>query len=288
MSIVTFWNDDREQSGKTMTAVAVATKMAIERNFRILLISTSYNDPTIKNCYWGEDAKKTLKLFGGKNNNIGVENGISGLEKLVASNKLTPSTITDYTRVIFKERLEVINGFSKLEDKTPEENLEEYKKIEACYLELIKMANQYYDMVIVDLDKLLNSEIQNEIKNISNLNIYVFSQRLECLNRFNNLKNETKEIAGPKNLPVVGRYLNNTKYNIKNITKYLAEKKELHYIPFNMQFYEAAEENGIVDMFLKMRNIRDKTDDNYIFMQNVLKLTNDIMKKLQELQMKMR
>ena len=30
MSIVTFWNNDREQSGKTLTAVAVATKMAIE------------------------------------------------------------------------------------------------------------------------------------------------------------------------------------------------------------------------------------------------------------------
>ena len=39
MSVVTFWNDDREQSGKTLSAVAVATMMAIERNFKILLLS---------------------------------------------------------------------------------------------------------------------------------------------------------------------------------------------------------------------------------------------------------
>ena len=39
MAIVTFWNDTKEQSGKTLTAVAVANKMAIERNFKILLIS---------------------------------------------------------------------------------------------------------------------------------------------------------------------------------------------------------------------------------------------------------
>ena len=29
MSIVTFWNDDREQTGKTLKSVAVATRMAI-------------------------------------------------------------------------------------------------------------------------------------------------------------------------------------------------------------------------------------------------------------------
>ena len=49
MSIVTFWNNTREQSGKTLTAVAVATKMAIERNYKILLISTAYKDPTMNN-----------------------------------------------------------------------------------------------------------------------------------------------------------------------------------------------------------------------------------------------
>ena len=66
MAIVTFWNNDREQSGKTLTAVAVATKMAIERNYKILLISTSFQDPTMKNCFWGNEVQRNLKLFGGK------------------------------------------------------------------------------------------------------------------------------------------------------------------------------------------------------------------------------
>ena len=70
MSIVTFWNDSREQTGKTLTAVAVATQMAIERNCKILLISTSFQDPTMKNCFWGNETQRNLKLFGGKNNNI--------------------------------------------------------------------------------------------------------------------------------------------------------------------------------------------------------------------------
>ena len=62
MPIVTFWNDERDQTGKTLTAVAVATRMAIERNYKILLISTSFQDPTIKNCFWGDETQKTLKL----------------------------------------------------------------------------------------------------------------------------------------------------------------------------------------------------------------------------------
>ena len=48
MSIVTFWNADREQSGVSISTVAVATKMAIERNLKVLIVSAAYNDSTIK------------------------------------------------------------------------------------------------------------------------------------------------------------------------------------------------------------------------------------------------
>ena len=288
MSIVTFWNDDREQSGKTLTSVAVATKMAIERNYKILLISTSFQDPTIKNCFWGNEVQKSLKIFGGKSNNIAVENGIEGLSKLITSNKMSPNVITDYTKVIFKGRLEVLGGFVGAKDKTTEENYIEYRKIEECYIELIRSANQYYDMVIVDLDKELDAKIKEEILQISNLNVLVFSQRLESLNRYKALKEASKEISGPKCIPVIGRYISQSKYNIKNITKYLEEKKEINVIPFNLLYFEAAEEVGVVDLFLRMNNIRDKSDDNYIFMQHVLSLTDKIIKRLQELQMRMR
>ena len=39
MSIVTFWGNGREQTGKSLSMVAIATQMAIEHNYRILLIS---------------------------------------------------------------------------------------------------------------------------------------------------------------------------------------------------------------------------------------------------------
>ena len=221
MAIVTFWNDDREQTGKTLTSVAVATRMAIERNYKILLISTSFQDPTMKNCFWGNEVQKNLKLFGGKINNIAVENGIEGLLKLITSNKLTPSVITDYTKVIFRGRLEVLNGFEGTKGNSFEMNYEEYKKVEKCYIELIRMANQYYDMVLVDLDKTMGKEVKEEILKISNVNVMVFSQKKAGLDRYKELRDSSQEINSPKTIPVVGKYTRHSKYNVKNITRYL-------------------------------------------------------------------
>ena len=53
MSIVTFWNNGKEHTGKTLAMAAVATYMGVEHNTRVLVISTSLNDDTLKNCFWG-------------------------------------------------------------------------------------------------------------------------------------------------------------------------------------------------------------------------------------------
>lgn len=288
MSIVTFWNDDREQTGKTLTSVAVATRMAIECNYKILLISTSFQDSTMKNCFWGDESQRNLKLFGVKVHNIAVENGIEGLLKLITANKLTPTSITDYTKVVFRGRLEVLSGLSGVKDKSFDTNYEEYKNIEKNYIELIRMANQYYDMVIVDLEKMMSPETRNEILRISNLNVMVFSQKRASVDKYRALRDANKEVMGIKTIPVVGKYTNHSKYNAKNLTRYLEEKKEISIVPFNLLYFEAAEEAGVTDLFLRLKNIKDKTDENYIFMNEVLKLMNKIIKRLQELQMKMR
>lgn len=284
MSIITFWNDSREQTGQTMATIAVATRMAIERNIKILLISTSMNDSTMKKCYWTQENVRTSGLFSAKTSNVAVENGIEGLFKLITSNKLTPSIITDYTRVVFKGRLEVITGFTTPQTET-QDYLESFKKIENSYIELIRTANQYYDMVIVDLDKRLSSKVKEDILKVSDVNVFVLLQKMESMNRYNEIKNNEYKF---KCIPVIGKYIKEYKYNSKNIARQLQEKKELDLIPFNLLYMEAAEEGKVADLFLKLKNVKDKTDENYIFMQCTLNLTNNILRRLQELQMRMR
>lgn len=282
MSIVTFWNDSREQTGQTLAIVAVATRMAIERNSKILLISTSANDSTIKNCYFAKENVNT-GLFNTKNTLVSVENGIEGLSKLAASKKLTPAIITDYTKVVFKGRLEVLTSPIITYDEK-----EKYEKISNNYVELIKTANQYYDMVLVDLDKRIDKKIKDEIINISNVNVLVLSQKMETLNNYIEYKNSKGEFQKLKCIPVIGKYIKQYKYNSRNISRFLQEKKELDLIPFNLLYMEAVEEANVAELFLRLKNVKDKNDENYIFMQCILNLTNNIYKRLQDMQMRMR
>lgn len=288
MSIITFWNDTREQTGQTYTAVAVATRMAIERNYKTLLISTSVNDSTVKKGYWGENSDIASKILNARTSTIAVENGIEGLFKLLASNKLTPSIITDYTKVVFKGRLEVIPGYTSTENATEQVNLEYIKKLENSYLELVKTANEYYDIVIVDLDKRLSKNIKEQILKLSEVNVLVLAQKMESLNKYSELKKKKEDWAKNRCIPVLGKYIKDYKYNSKNIARLLQEKNELSVIPFNLQYVGAIEEGKVVDMFLKLRNIKDKTDENYIFMEATLNLTNVLLKKMQDMKMKMR
>ena len=288
MSIITFWNDSREQSGKTLTSIAVATRMAIERNSKILLISTSFDDPTMQNCFWGSEKKKNTGLFNPQNSTVAVENGIEGLLKLASSKKLEPSIITDYTRVIFKERLEVVAGFSTPQGRTLDDKINEIRKIEDYYIELIKIANQYYDVIIVDLDKKISIKTREEILKLSNVNVYVLSQKMDSIDRYNELRHGNSEFMKNRCIPVIGTYDNKFKYNSKNIARYLGDKKELNVLPRNLLFMGAAEEAGVVDLFLKLKNVKDKTDENYILMYCVLNLTNSILNKIQEMQMRLR
>lgn len=287
MSIITFWNDGREQSGKTLASVAVATRMAIERNSKILLISTSIADNTIQNCFWGSEKQKKSNIFAPQASDVAVETGIEGLFKLLTSNKLESSIITDYTKVVFKNRLEVLLGPSGSTARSLEGNLEDFKKYENFYTDLIRIANQYYDIVIVDLDKMLNMKLKENILKMSDVNVFVLSQKLESIERYRELKQKNGELINNRCIPVIGKYLSKYKYNSKNIARYLQEKKEFDVLPYNLLYMGAAEEAGVVDLFLKLKNIKDKNDENYIFMQNSLDLTNNILKKLQDMQMRM-
>lgn len=286
MSIVTFWNEDKGQSGQTLASVAFATRMAIDRNLKILLISTSYQEHTMRNCYWTDTFKKKLKLD--NKNNVAAESGMEGLARLINSNKLESTVITDYTHVIFKNRLEVLSSFVGNEDRTREEKLEDYDKMVDCYIDLIRTANQYYDIVIVDLDKRMKEQNRREILNASDLVIYVATQRLISVDKYNELRKDDEIVKSEKCIPVIGMYRRELKYTKKNIMNYIGEKKDLGLIPFSTLFFAAAEETTVTDLFLRLKKIKDTTNESYFFMSEVKKLVDTSLDKIQELKKKRR
>lgn len=278
MSVVTFWNDGREQTGKTLSIAAISTYMAIEHNYRILIISTGYRDDTLNQCFWKEKkVKRNFGLFGPNTNEI-LEEGIVGLAKVVKSNKLSPENITNYTKIIFKDRLEVLQGFKG--------ETSDYDELEKTYPDIINLANSYYDLVFIDLDNEMNSSIREMVLANSDLIVANISQRLTSIDRFMEIRENTPILNSKKTLLLIGKYDKFSKYSIKNITRYMGEKNKVSTIPYNTLFFEACEEAKVPDLFLKIRNV-DEEDINGFFLSEVKRTSENIMYRLQDLAMKM-
>ena len=206
MSIITFVNNIEEQTGKTMSLVAIATHMAIDYNNRILIISTTNKEDKINSCFFEEKQVKKIRfgIFGENRATIDTESGIEGIAKMARSNKLTPEMITNYTKVVFKDRLEILLG---AEDK---DNLndQEKKQIEEEYVDLINIASMYYDKVFVDLDNNLNEEIRKKIIDRSDLVIVNTSQNYSSLKKLKANKEKEELLKSPKTLLLIGSIQN--------------------------------------------------------------------------------
>lgn len=277
MSVVTFWSDGREQTGKTLSIAAISTYMAVEHNYRILIISTGYRDDTLNQCFWKEKkAKRNFGLFGPNTNEI-LEEGIVGLAKVVKSNKLSPENITNYTKIIFKDILEVLQGFRG--------ETSDYDELEKTYPDIINLANSYYDLVFIDLDNEMNPSIREMILANSDLIVANISQRLTSIDRFMETRENTPILNSKKTLLLIGKYDKFSKYSIKNITRYMGEKNKVSTIPYNTLFFEACEEAKLPDLIFNLRKI-DEEDINGFFLSEVKRTSENIMYRLQDLAIK--
>lgn len=279
MSVITFVNNIEEETGKTMSLVAIATQMAIEYNNKILIISTTNKEGKLKSCFFKdkEARKNKLGIFS-SNRSIDTGNGIEGIVRIARSNKLTPEMITNYTRVVFKDnRLEVLLGIEKSNEYDEKEIAEEY-------VDLISIANMYYDKVFVDLDNNLDEQIRQQILDRSDLVIVNTSQNYNSLKKLKENKENDDLLKSPRSLILVGRYDKYSKYNSKNITRFLEERNQVLTIPYNTLYFEATNEAEVPDLFLSMRKTIDSEDRNTIFINEVKRASENIIYRLQELQ----
>ncbi|CDB31660.1 putative uncharacterized protein [Clostridium sp. CAG:575] len=284
MSIITFVNNIKEETGKSMSLVAIATYMAIEYNNKVLILSTTDKKDKIKSCFFEDKQVKKIRLgiFGENKSTLDTESGIEGIAKIVRSNRLTPDMITNYTKVVFKDRLEILLGAERKEKQNTEQ-----MKINEEYINVIATANNYYDKIFVDLDENITEDVREKIINMSDLVIVNSSQNYKSLEKLKQNK-ETNELLNlPKTLFLIGRYDKYSKYNSKNITRYLEEKNQVLTIPYNTLFFEALNEAGVPDLFLKFKKLNDTEDRNAIFIQEIKRASENIVYRIQELQARM-
>lgn len=241
MAIITFWSNGKEQLGKTLSTVAIATNIAIEHNKKSLIISTSYKDKTLLNCYHDEETDKVKKgILQSSRKMVELGVGIQGLFTLLKSGKITPDIITDYTKIIFKNRLEILVNIET------QNQIEQESDIINNYFEIIQIANQYYDYVFVDLDNSIGEQQINEILDKSDIIVEVFSQRRTKIKEFVEVRERRPILKDQKSMLLIARYNKDSKYKAKNLKRYLNEKREINVIPYDTLFFEAAEELSLI------------------------------------------
>lgn len=280
MAIVTFWSNGKEETAKTLSIVAIATNMAIEHNYKILLLSTNYNDDTLESCFWEKQKpKKTLMDLTPPGTIVEFDNGIEGLAKAIKSNKATPELISNYTKIVFKDRLDVLLSIKS-------NSYDEYQRLRDIYPEILQAANKYYDLIFVDINKGLDNEFIRNILKTSDLVITNLTQRTKIIDDYMRIKEKEKLFSKSNNMLLIGRYDRFSKYTAKNIARYMNTKEEINVIPYSTLFFEACNEGKVADFFLRFRTI-DESDRNASFIKEVRKVTENIDYKLQELRMKM-
>lgn len=272
MAILSFWSDNRKETGQTLSIVAIATYMSIERNYRTLVVDATFDDETMERGFWkigNNKVNSSLNL--GK---IDISSGTKGLMNAIASNKTTPEIIANYARVVFNKRLDILTGVKNL---TSQEYVECFK----LYIDLITVANKYYDLVIVDLPKTKQLNGLKEILQKSDIVAYTMPQNLKQINYFKEHKKEFLDLS-KSIVPFLGNVDMGCKYNPKNVASYLKTKK-IGYVIHNNTFLEAASESQVADYFLKTRLNKKSFDQNTRFFECLNETSNKIIQKLEEI-----
>ena len=279
MPIIGFWSANPKESGQTLSIAALATYMAIEHNYKILLIDATFDNDALERCFWKVNGTKDVAKMLNKGK-MDISSGAEGLVSAVASNKTTPEIITNYTRVVFKNRLDVLCG---LKTKIPEE----FTKSLMLYKDLLKTADKYYDIVFVDLQKTLNDETTKVLLENSHIIIYNFTKNLKQADEYlEHMQKYPDLLKKDIVIPLLSNSDENTVYNVKNYTRYIGEKREICTVPYNTTFVKNISEAGVAQFFLTTRLSNKNGDKNSLFVNSVDGACRRIIEKLKELNLK--
>lgn len=281
MAVVAFWENSEKETGQTISTIAIATMMAIEHNFKILTMTTGFKDTTLDESFWQPKKSSTFwqRELGARGGIQSMESGIEGLSRIIQSNRGRTGLIQDYARVVFKDRLDVL-----LSPRT--KNYQEYMEISRAYPAILDIANMDYNITFVDIDKRMPADCQKEILNKADVIVMTITQGLTNIERLAEIKQKNRLFQKGNVLILIGKYDRYSKYNLKNIARYMKEVDPISAISYNTLFYESTTEGKVADYFLRYRGVIDKNDRNALFMEETKKTCENILAKIKEVQEK--
>lgn len=267
MPIVSFWStQDSAQVCSTATVAAVAMMIAtkMKNKYKTLLTQTHYTDMSLESSFFNPDKRNKLDTS---------DTGIDALDRLLRSNKLVPENIPNYATPILKGSLELLYGTFK-------NDTDSYSRILETMPIIIDYANQFYDIVLVDLNKGYETSEVNAILQKSDLIVLNMSQSKHMLKQIFKDMETLKILQEKPVIPVLGRYDRYSAYSEKNIARSFNYKKRIYTIPYNTQFFDSCNQGNAARFFIENANADMGTDRNGFFISEVANLTDAIIEAI--------
>lgn len=268
MPIISFWGTENSaQLATTTTAIAASSMISTKYNYKTLVTQTHYSDMSLESAFVNMDK------LGNKGSLDIADTGVDALDRLLRSNKLTPENVSNYAKSILKGRLELLYGSFK-------NDTDSYARILETIPLILDYASQFYDIVLVDLNKGYDSPEINQILQKSDLIVLSMSQSRQMLKKIFKSMDTLKILQEKTIIPVLGRYDRFSKYSTKNISRAFNYKKRIYTIPYNTNFFDACNEGGALNFIAENANANIATDRNGFFLSEVSALAEAIVEAI--------
>ncbi|MFC6333911.1 hypothetical protein ACFP56_14885 [Paenibacillus septentrionalis] len=238
--LVAFWGPVQGQTRTTSNMVASATSIALDYPLRVLMTHTKYERSMLESAYTllKENAIVSPLIV-----------GMDGIDRLVQCGMLTAEGIRDHAESILKDRLDLISGPKNQDDTNFKQVLHQ----------LFENYKRFYDLVFIDISSGTSQEISQLVMQHADLIVVNLNQNKVVLDNFfaNNdwsAVGETKKL-----LYCFGSYHQTSRMSLDRMARtFPISKKKCAYVPHNLSFMDAQNDQQVVQFMLKARSVKKK------------------------------
>lgn len=256
---IAFWSSVHGQSGTTSNMIAIAVSLAMQHDYKCLLMQTHFNMNSLE-AYLIGNRDSSHDIF--------LDVGIDGLARSMKLEPLNESIFDNFTIPIMNQKLSLLPGTTNV-------NREMFKyDMAKTICIIIKEAVKYYDLVFIDNNSGSN-EISKLVLSYADLVVVNLCQNKSVLDHYFS----TWKFKEHNLLYLIGSYNQKSSYNLFNLKALYKplRKTPLMAIPYNTRFMDSLSDGGVI-RYMSINLAVCKTDEDAYFMECVTNASDKLLK----------
>lgn len=246
MGLITVWSPLPGGTGSTALAASLPVALAAEFKVKCLLLHGGKAGERVEQAYSlrKEPLDHSIATF--------QDEGMSALERLAASGRLTPDNLRDYTVSLLPDKLDLLsahpNPFVMGDDRR-----------RSLMAQIIRTASRSYDVIVADAGNGHPNAEDRMLLDSSKLVLIGLNQNLRSLEGCLDHKSKMEmDIPDEKVGYIVGRYDRNSHCTLQNIKRRFGLKGMLEGVPYCTEIANAWNSRNLQSSILRGRGGGDR------------------------------